>query len=122
MSLWSTINRFGKNFFIFPDINRQIFEISSLKSTKIAQAVYNQNWSEADVRYQKMLVLIAERAQKPAILKATSFVLVSRGTMTEVGRKFMTFSYSKNNKNFIILQIMQLSYKFFALLRTMYVK
>lgn len=93
-----------------------------MKSTKIAQAVYNQNWSEADVRYQKMLVLIAERAQKPAILKATSFVLVSRGTMTEVGRIFMTSSYSKNHKNFIILQIMQLSYKFFALLRTMYVK
>ncbi|KAM7361889.1 odorant receptor 85c-like [Cochliomyia hominivorax] len=70
-------------------------------SSKIAEAVYTQNWSEADVRYKKMLVLIAERAQKPAVLKATSLVLVSRGTMTE---------------------IMQISYKFFALLRTMYIK
>ncbi|XP_065354819.1 uncharacterized protein LOC135949246 [Calliphora vicina] len=68
-------------------------------STNISKAVYNQNWTAADVRYKKMLILIAKRAQKPAILKATSFVLVSRGTMTE---------------------IMQISYKFFALLRTMY--
>ncbi|XP_075145692.1 odorant receptor 85b-like [Haematobia irritans] len=70
-------------------------------SINVADAVYNQNWSNADVRYQKMLVLMAERAQKPARLKATNFVLISRGTMTE---------------------LMQLSYKFFALLRTMYVK
>ncbi|TMW51414.1 hypothetical protein DOY81_003538 [Sarcophaga bullata] len=53
-------------------------------STKVAYAVYEQNWHSADVRYKKMLVLIALRAQKPAILKATSFVLISRNTMTEV--------------------------------------
>ncbi|XP_013107336.1 odorant receptor 85b [Stomoxys calcitrans] len=69
-------------------------------SINVADAVYNQNWSNAEIRYQKMLVLMAERAQKPAQLKATTFVLISRGTMTD---------------------LMQLSYKFFALLRTMYV-
>ncbi|XP_065354823.1 odorant receptor 85b-like [Calliphora vicina] len=68
-------------------------------STNIARAVYNQNWSQADVSYQKMLILIAERAQKPVQLKATTFVSVSRRTMSE---------------------IMQISYKFFAVLRTMY--
>ncbi|XP_073820554.1 odorant receptor 85b-like [Musca autumnalis] len=70
-------------------------------SLNVADAVYNQNWSIADVRYQKMLILMAERAQKPVQLRATTLVLISRGTMTE---------------------LMQLSYKFFALLRTMYVK
>ncbi|XP_061400855.1 odorant receptor 85b-like [Musca vetustissima] len=70
-------------------------------SLNVADAVYNQNWSIADVRYQKMLILMAERAQKPVQLRATTLVLISRGTMTE---------------------IMQLSYKFFALLRTMYTR
>lgn len=50
----------------------------------VADAVYNQNWSIADVRYQKMLILMAERAQKPVQLRATTLVLISRGTMTEV--------------------------------------
>ncbi|XP_046803951.1 uncharacterized protein LOC111687982 [Lucilia cuprina] len=68
-------------------------------STNIAQAVYNQNWIAADIRYQKMLILIAERAQKPAILKATSFVLVSRGTMTEV--RSSNFFYTTTGMVFV---------------------
>ncbi|XP_037896995.1 odorant receptor 85b-like [Glossina fuscipes] len=68
-------------------------------SFNIATAVYNQQWYNADIGYKKMLVLIATRAQKPVELQATKFVLISRGTMTD---------------------IMQLSYKFFALLRTIY--
>lgn len=31
-----------------------------------------------------MLILIIERAQKPALLKATTFLNVSMGTMTDV--------------------------------------
>ncbi|XP_037951221.1 odorant receptor 85b-like [Teleopsis dalmanni] len=70
-------------------------------SMGVARAVYNQNWYSADVRYKKMLVLIAKRAQKPALLKATVFINISNGTMAD---------------------IFQMSYKFFALLRTMYSK
>ncbi|KAM7361892.1 odorant receptor 85c-like [Cochliomyia hominivorax] len=70
-------------------------------STNVAVAVYNQDWSSTDVRFQKMLILMAARAQRPAQLRATALVLISKETMTE---------------------LMQISYKFFALLRTMYVK
>ncbi|KAM7361484.1 odorant receptor 85d [Cochliomyia hominivorax] len=72
-----------------------------MKSENIGHVIYNHKWLNADVRYRKMLVLIIERAQKPALLKATTFLNVSLGTMTD---------------------LMQLSYKFFALLRTMYSK
>ncbi|XP_036326351.1 putative odorant receptor 85d [Rhagoletis pomonella] len=71
----------------------------SMKSIGVAQAVFNNDWTNAHTHYQQMLVLVVARAQKPAILKATSFVHVSRGTMTD---------------------IMQISYKFFTLIRTMY--
>lgn len=54
------------------------------QSVNVATAVYNQDWSSADVRYQKMLILITARAQKPAQLKATALVLISRETMTQV--------------------------------------
>ncbi|XP_053949513.1 odorant receptor 85c-like [Anastrepha ludens] len=68
-------------------------------STNVVNAVYFHDWIHADIRYQKMLILIAKRAQRPAILNATSFISVSRGTMTD---------------------IIQLSYRIFALIRTMY--
>ncbi|XP_062125980.1 odorant receptor 85c-like [Drosophila sulfurigaster albostrigata] len=70
-------------------------------SSGIALAAYKQDWSFADVRYRKTLVFIIARSQKPAFLKATVFMQITRGTMTE---------------------LLQLSYKFFALLRTMYAK
>ncbi|KAI8129760.1 putative odorant receptor 85d [Lucilia cuprina] len=72
-----------------------------VKSESIGHAIYNHNWLNTDTRYRKMLILIIERSQKPALLKATTFLNVSMGTMTD---------------------LMQLSYKFFALLRTMYSK
>ncbi|TMW51411.1 hypothetical protein DOY81_003535 [Sarcophaga bullata] len=71
------------------------------KSESIGHAVYEHNWFHTDVRYRKMLVQIIQRSQKPALLKATTFVNVSLPTMTD---------------------LVQLSYKFFALIRTMYAK
>uniref|UniRef100_W8AKN0 Odorant receptor n=1 Tax=Ceratitis capitata TaxID=7213 RepID=W8AKN0_CERCA len=68
-------------------------------SINVAAAVYDQDWFDLNVRYQHMLVLVVARAQKPAMLKATNFVRISRGTLTD---------------------IMQISYKFFTLIRTMY--
>ncbi|XP_061386690.1 putative odorant receptor 85d, partial [Musca vetustissima] len=72
-----------------------------IKSEDIGDAVYSQEWLNSDLRYRKMLIAIIVRSQRPVILKATTFLNVSRSTMTE---------------------LMQLSYKFFALLRTMYSK
>ncbi|XP_050341819.1 odorant receptor 85c-like [Bactrocera neohumeralis] len=68
-------------------------------SNNVSRAVYNHGWVHSHVHYQRMLVLVTARAQKPAMLKATSFVRISRGTLTD---------------------IMQISYKFFTLVRTMY--
>ncbi|XP_052835037.1 putative odorant receptor 85d [Drosophila gunungcola] len=68
-------------------------------SEQIGQAVYNHDWYNANLRYRKMLVLIVKRAQQPSCLKATMFLSVSLVTVAD---------------------LLQLSYKFFALLRTMY--
>ncbi|XP_054747374.1 odorant receptor 85c-like [Anastrepha obliqua] len=68
-------------------------------SVNIAQATFNHDWTNAHINYQRILVLMVARAQKPAMLKATNLVSVSRGTMTV---------------------IIQISYKFFTLIRTMY--
>ncbi|XP_017073392.2 putative odorant receptor 85d [Drosophila eugracilis] len=68
-------------------------------SEQIGQAAYNHDWFHADLRYRKMLILIVKRAQQPSRLKATIFLNVSLVTVSD---------------------LLQLSYKFFALLRTMY--
>ncbi|XP_030376287.1 odorant receptor 67a-like [Scaptodrosophila lebanonensis] len=83
------------NIFLLCVFSQQLIDAS----TKISEAVYNMDWPAADVRYQKMLVVMAQRAQQPVSLRATIFVAVSMSTMTD---------------------FMQLSYKFLALLRTMY--
>ncbi|TDG38175.1 hypothetical protein AWZ03_015403, partial [Drosophila navojoa] len=53
-------------------------------SSSISMAAYNQNWIKADVRYRKALVYIIMRSQKPTYLKATVFIQITRGTMTDV--------------------------------------
>ncbi|KAH8306243.1 hypothetical protein KR018_005000 [Drosophila ironensis] len=70
-------------------------------SSGLSNAVYKQHWTHADVRYRRALVFIIARAQKVTYLKATVFMSITRATMTD---------------------LLQTSYKFFALLRTMYVK
>ncbi|KAH8418103.1 hypothetical protein KR009_001864 [Drosophila setifemur] len=68
-------------------------------SSGLSVSAYRQNWNHADIRYKSALVLIISRAQKVTYLKATIFLDITRSSMT------------------ILLQV---SYKFFALLRTMY--
>ncbi|KAH8358856.1 hypothetical protein KR093_002896 [Drosophila rubida] len=93
-------------FFLFCSMV-QVFMIGSFAqrlinaSEHIGQAVYNHDWFGGEVRYRKMLILIIKRAQRPSYLKATIFLNVSLITVTD---------------------LLQLSYKFFALLRTMYAK
>lgn len=47
-------------------------------------AAYRHNWINTDVRYRKALVFIIKRSQKPIYLKATVFIQITRGTMTDV--------------------------------------
>ncbi|XP_062125622.1 putative odorant receptor 85d [Drosophila sulfurigaster albostrigata] len=85
----------------------QVFMIGSYAqrlinaSQQIGQAVYNHDWFDGELRYRQMLILIIKRAQRPSYLKASIFLNVSLITVTD---------------------LLQLSYKFFALLRTMYAK
>ncbi|KAL7728634.1 hypothetical protein ACLKA6_012625 [Drosophila palustris] len=85
----------------------QIFIIGSYAqrlidaSEQVGQCVYNHDWFGGELRYRKMLLLIIRRAQRPSYVRATMFLNVSLITVTD---------------------LLQLSYKFFALLRTMYTK
>ncbi|XP_068152608.1 odorant receptor 67a [Drosophila tropicalis] len=68
-------------------------------SFSISFAVYDMNWTPADGRFRKMLVLVAMRAQKPVCLSATVFLDVSMETMS---------------------MFLKMSYQFFCVIRTMY--
>ncbi|TMW51390.1 hypothetical protein DOY81_003514 [Sarcophaga bullata] len=53
------------------------------QSFNVSLAAYNQEWRDLDVRLQKMLLLMAVRAQKPVQLKATDLMLISMETMSQ---------------------------------------
>ncbi|KAH8274004.1 hypothetical protein KR044_007669, partial [Drosophila immigrans] len=68
-------------------------------SEGVFSAVYEMIWFGADQRFKKMLITIAIRAQKPVFLTATVFLDISMETMT---------------------MFLQMSYRFFCVIRTMY--
>ncbi|KAM8715863.1 hypothetical protein ACLKA7_002842 [Drosophila subpalustris] len=68
-------------------------------SEGVSSAAYEMNWFGADQGFKKMLIIIAIRAQKPVFLKATVFLDMSMTTMT---------------------MFLQMSYRFFCVIRTMY--
>uniref|UniRef100_A0A6P4FJM9 Odorant receptor n=1 Tax=Drosophila rhopaloa TaxID=1041015 RepID=A0A6P4FJM9_DRORH len=68
-------------------------------SARVSYAVYDMNWMQADSRFRKMLIFLILRSQKPVCLKATVFLDVSITTMSS---------------------FLQMSYKFFCAIRTMY--
>ncbi|KAH8334121.1 hypothetical protein KR059_006894, partial [Drosophila kikkawai] len=68
-------------------------------SGSVSFAAYDMNWLEADTRFRKMLVFLCLRSQKPICLKATAFLNISIGTMSA---------------------FLQVSYKFFCAIRSMY--
>ncbi|XP_070065234.1 odorant receptor 67a-like [Drosophila virilis] len=68
-------------------------------SASVSNAVYEMNWIEADMRFKKMLIIVAARAQRPVNLRATVFLDVSMQTMT---------------------MFLQMTYRFFCMIRTMY--
>ncbi|XP_032578111.1 odorant receptor 85c isoform X3 [Drosophila sechellia] len=71
------------------------------QSSSLSISAYKQNWQNDDIRYRRALVFFIARPQRTTYLKATIFMNITRATMTE---------------------LLQVSYKFFALLRTMYIK
>lgn len=58
------------------------------QSESIGDAVYSQDWLQSDLRYRKMLIAIIGRSQRPTVLKATTLLSVSMGTMTDVSMEF----------------------------------
>ncbi|CAD7082672.1 unnamed protein product [Hermetia illucens] len=70
-------------------------------SLAVSQAVYEHDWYDADQLYKKAMILIIQRAQKPAFLTASYFSVVS----------YQSFK-----------GIMTISYQFFAVLHTAYSK
>lgn len=62
------------------------FIYHSFQSEGVSTAVYRMRWFDGDPRFNKMLIIIAARAQKPVCLKATVFLDISMETMTMVSQ------------------------------------
>lgn len=55
-----------------------------LQSEHVAVAAYTQNWYNGSSTYQKHLLLIMQRAQRPAELSAKGVIIISMETFTSV--------------------------------------
>lgn len=96
------------------------FESMLLQSTGIADGVYNGHWIKADVRFQKCLILVIQRSQKPLTLTAYKFTAASLSSVASVNiTLFSSFSYVIFNFIYI-LQVLSTSWKFLTLLKTAY--
>ncbi|KAH8248334.1 hypothetical protein KR032_001196, partial [Drosophila birchii] len=89
-------------------------------SSGLSLATYKQDWTYADIRYKRALVIIMVRGQRTIYLKATIFLDITRASMTDVRMGRQSVVLSSHLIQFFNFQILQTSYKFFALLRTMY--
>lgn len=54
------------------------------KSSKIADALYESNWLDADMRIQKMILLVIQRANVPATLDGLGFFFACIPTLSKV--------------------------------------
>ncbi|XP_034663430.1 odorant receptor 67a [Drosophila subobscura] len=105
MSLGISPELQAKLFLFLLSANSEIYLICKFSqmlidaSGSISFAVYDMNWSQADSRFRKMLIVLAMRAQKPVCLTATVFLDISIETMSI---------------------FLRMSYKFFCAIRTMY--
>lgn len=50
----------------------------------VADAVYASNWYDADVRIQKLLIIVIRRANVPQILTGMDFFTASFPTLSKV--------------------------------------
>jgi len=79
------------------------------------------DWFTANQGFKKMLIVIAIRAQKPVFLKATVFLDMSMSTMTMVSLKGFNNTIFYTSVTFVFIQqFLQMSYRFFCVIRTMY--
>lgn len=56
----------------------------SLKSFGISDAIYEEEWFNAELRYKKSLILMITRSQKPSQLTAYKFSVVSMQSFMRV--------------------------------------
>ncbi|XP_016935630.4 odorant receptor 67a-like [Drosophila suzukii] len=88
MTVGITSGYFGKLLVTLVSPTVEIYLLCSISqmlidaSKGVSFAVYDMNWPEADSRFRKMLIFVAERAQKPVCLKATIFLDLSIETMS----------------------------------------
>ena len=55
------------------------------QSLAVGDAAYESNWTEADVRIQKLIVFIIQRASYPEELTGLNFFSLSFPTLSKVG-------------------------------------
>lgn len=53
----------------------------------MAEAVYDSDWTAADIRIQKMLVLVLQRGQAAQILTGMDFFVASFPTLSKVFKR-----------------------------------
>ncbi|KAH8297029.1 hypothetical protein KR044_003723 [Drosophila immigrans] len=85
------LNREGIGFLLFfISSSAQFFMVSYYGqqlidfSQNIALAAYTQNWYNASIKYRKYLLLIMQRAQRPAELSAKGVIIISLDTFKRV--------------------------------------
>lgn len=66
--------------YLICDYGQQLLDAS----VSISEAAYNQNWFNSDIRYKKMLIILALRADIPVTIQATALVTVRMTTLTTV--------------------------------------
>lgn len=65
-------------------LNIQNEDIDSFQSLCVADAAYESDWTAADVRIKKLIVLVVQRAHSPQILTGLGFFLLSFPTYSKV--------------------------------------
>lgn len=85
--LWKQTIWFGEFFFF----NKYKFKLLNcfLQSSNVSQACYNQQWYYADIRYQRILLIMMVRAQKPASIQPPTF----KPTSCELFKEILSMSY-----------------------------
>lgn len=66
--------------YLICDYGQQLMDLS----VGISTASYNQHWFNSDIRYKKMMLIIASRANIPVTLQATAIVTLRMATLTMV--------------------------------------
>lgn len=66
--------------YLICDYGQQLLDAS----VSISKAAYNHAWFSSDIRYKRMLIIMASRADSPVTLQATALVAIRMTTLTTV--------------------------------------